>query len=82
VLDAVAGRVVRGGHHRFGGDVRRGDHRRDRQPLGVGAVDADLARGRVVSVPGLPYKAIVGLIDVLPRGLVRRMGNRTGRGRS
>jgi short-subunit dehydrogenase len=48
----------------------------------VDACMADLARGRVVSVPGLPYKAIVGVIDVLPRGLVRRLGGRTGRGRS
>ncbi|WP_028925419.1 SDR family NAD(P)-dependent oxidoreductase [Pseudonocardia acaciae] len=34
---------------------------------------ADLARGRVVSVPSLPYKALVGLFDVLPRPLVRTL---------
>ncbi len=48
----------------------------------VDACMADLARGRVVSVPGLAYKVVVGLIDVLPRGLIRRLGSRTGRGRS
>jgi uncharacterized protein len=34
---------------------------------------ADLARGRTVSVPGPQYKAIVALVDVLPRALVRRV---------
>jgi len=33
---------------------------------------ADLDRGRVVSVPGPAYKALVGALKVLPRGLVRR----------
>lgn len=32
---------------------------------------ADLARGRVVSVPGLTYKTVVGVIDVMPRFVVR-----------
>lgn len=31
----------------------------------------DVAKGRVVSVPGLQYKAIVGLLRVVPRSLVR-----------
>jgi len=34
---------------------------------------ADLARGKVVSVPSPQYKAIVGLFDVLPRPLLRRL---------
>lgn len=41
---------------------------------------ADLRRGRAVSVPGLQYRALVGLVDVLPRGLVRRITARTARG--
>lgn len=32
---------------------------------------ADLARGKTVSVPSPQYKAIVALVDVLPRALVR-----------
>ncbi|MGH3934487.1 MAG: SDR family NAD(P)-dependent oxidoreductase [Pseudonocardiaceae bacterium] len=43
---------------------------------------ADLRRGRIISVPGLPYRALVGLVDVLPRTLVRRLAGRTGRGRT
>ncbi len=43
---------------------------------------ADLQRGRTISVPGLPYRALVGLVDVLPRGLVRRLAGRTGAGRT
>ncbi len=31
----------------------------------------DVAKGRVVSVPSLQYKAVVGLLRVLPRSLVR-----------
>ena len=41
---------------------------------------ADLRRGRAVSVPGLQYRALVGLVDVLPRGVVRRISGRTARG--
>lgn len=33
----------------------------------------DVARGRALSVPGLPYKAMVTLSDLTPRGLVRRV---------
>lgn len=43
---------------------------------------ADLRAGRVVSVPGLQYRALVGIVDVLPRGLVRWAAGRTGRGRT
>lgn len=42
---------------------------------------ADLARGRVVSVPSWPYKMLVGVMDVVPRSVVRRMANRFERGR-
>jgi hypothetical protein len=42
---------------------------------------ADLARGRVVSVPSLTYKMLVGVMDVVPRSVVRRMANRFERGR-
>ncbi|GEO32077.1 SDR family NAD(P)-dependent oxidoreductase, partial [Terrabacter aerolatus] len=31
----------------------------------------DVGKGRVLSVPGLQYKAIVGLLRVAPRSLVR-----------
>lgn len=41
----------------------------------------DLARGKTVSVPGAQYKAIVGLADVLPRALLRRI-TATQRGRT
>ena len=34
---------------------------------------ADLARGKVISVPSVQYKAIVAAADVLPRGLVRKL---------
>ncbi|MBV9012309.1 MAG: SDR family oxidoreductase [Pseudonocardiales bacterium] len=42
---------------------------------------ADLRRGRTISVPGMHYKALAGLVDALPRGLVRCLAGRTGRGR-
>lgn len=39
----------------------------------VDACLADLARGKVVSVPSPQYKAIVAVVDLLPRPLVRRI---------
>jgi len=47
----------------------------------VSACLADLRRGRAVSVPGIQYKAILGISRLLPRGLLRRVAGRTGRGR-
>ena len=38
----------------------------------VGDCLRDVDKGRVVSVPGLQYKAIVGLLSVAPRPLIRR----------
>ena len=44
---------------------------------------ADLRRGRVVSIPDWHYKAVVAVVRVLPRGLLRRLaGGFAGRGRS
>ncbi len=43
---------------------------------------ADLAKGKVVSVPSLRYQAVVGVLDVLPRPLVRTLAARFGRGRT
>ena len=42
----------------------------------------DLRRGRVVSVPSPQYRALVALVDVLPRALIRWVVSRTGRGRT
>jgi short-subunit dehydrogenase len=39
----------------------------------------DVAKGRVVSVPGAQYKAIVGALRVLPRGLVRSRARKAHR---
>ena len=41
----------------------------------------DHRRGRVVSVPGWQYRFLVGLIRVVPRGAVRRLGFRARHGR-
>ncbi|KAA8970037.1 SDR family oxidoreductase [Mycobacterium sp.] len=42
---------------------------------------ADIARGKVISVPGVQYKILVGLVRMLPRSLGRVATNRFGRGR-
>ena len=42
---------------------------------------ADLGQGKVVCVPGLQYKAIVGVSRLVPRGLVRRIAGRVAAGR-
>lgn len=43
---------------------------------------ADLARGKVVSVPSPQYKAIVAVADLLPRALLRRLTAAMDRGRT
>lgn len=43
---------------------------------------ADLVKGKVVSVPSPQYKAIVTLVDLLPRALVRRIMSGTARDRT
>ncbi|BBZ25460.1 SDR family NAD(P)-dependent oxidoreductase [Mycolicibacter hiberniae] len=47
----------------------------------VAASLADIARGEVVSVPGLQYKALAGVSRLVPRGLSRTLTNKFGRGR-
>lgn len=42
---------------------------------------ADIAKGKVVSVPGIQYKALTTLGRLVPRGLVREMNKRVARGR-
>jgi short-subunit dehydrogenase len=43
---------------------------------------ADLAHGRIRSVPGIQYKAIVGLTKFLPHGVLRRLEGKGGRERT
>src|SRR5690625_5231800 len=47
----------------------------------VAASLSDIARGDVISVPGLQYKAIAGASRLIPRGLSRTLTNTFGRGR-
>lgn len=47
----------------------------DTDALVRGCLD-DVAKGRVVSVPSVQYKAIVGLLHLLPRSLVRSRARR------
>lgn len=42
---------------------------------------ADVAKGKVVSIPGLQYKALTGAGRIIPRGLVRAFTKTIGRGR-
>ncbi len=43
----------------------------------------DIAKGRVVSVPGAPYKALVATLKIVPRGLIRAgMGRAAAKRRS
>ena len=42
---------------------------------------SDLSQRKVVSVPGLQYKAIVGFSRLIPRALVRRIAGRVAAGR-
>lgn len=41
----------------------------------------DARRGRAVSVPGLPYQALTGILTLLPRGLVSRTSSALARRR-
>jgi uncharacterized protein len=42
---------------------------------------ADIARGKVISVPGVPYKAIAGAGRMTPRSLALAVTKRVGGGR-
>jgi hypothetical protein len=70
-------------HERAGIDVgdRRGPMWLDADRV-IEVALADLARGRTVSVPGPQYKALVALVDVLPRALVRRVAGSLDRERT
>jgi short-subunit dehydrogenase len=41
---------------------------------------ADIAKGKVVSIPGLQYKALTTAGRLIPRGVVRAVVNKIGRG--
>ena len=42
---------------------------------------ADIAKGKVVSIPGMQYKALAGAGRLIPRGFIRAMTNKMGRAR-
>jgi short-subunit dehydrogenase len=42
----------------------------------------DLRKGRALSVPGSQWKAVVAVGKLIPRGVLRTMSNRMGRGRT
>jgi short-subunit dehydrogenase len=47
----------------------------------IGESLADIAKGKVVSIPGLQYKALTTAGRLIPRGLVRAVTTRMGRAR-
>lgn len=47
----------------------------------VGQSLADIARGKVISIPGLQYKAIIAAERLMPRTLMRAVTKRIGSGR-
>ena len=42
---------------------------------------ADIAKGKVVSIPGMQYKALTTAGRLIPRGVVRAVTTRIGRAR-
>ena len=42
---------------------------------------ADIAKGKVVSIPGIQYKVLTGAGRLIPRGLVRAVTTKIGRAR-
>ncbi len=42
---------------------------------------ADVAKGKVISIPGLQYKVLTSAGRLVPRGLVRAVNKTMGRGR-
>ena len=82
VLALCPGFVVTEFHERAGINAgrRRGPFWLDADAV-VDRCLADLARDRVISVPGAPYRAVLGFTHVLPRRTLRWATSRIGRGR-